>query len=1045
MENRVNNQSSAPRYFHQAAINESPGFFHSPSRNGSRLEKGARRRIYGQTAIIALLVLMLLAFAGAMFVTIVARNLFNAAHQNRLETADYYAEAGIHYADDQLTNSWEGADWRPPAMGSYASNDPDINYLSKGFTRFNTSNGRFLLQLSYVQDTSSSVNRYIKIISIGREGVVISNDPTTYNVSDALQTVVAYKAIGITDYARFETNIDNRSDIANIGVSSFYSSTVNPSDPNNNPYGIVTSGVNDFYVNSATSSFYLRPYPIATTLGTADAYMQLTAPAPNTNPIIPNPNAGNGVDTSKYTAVAGGGSFRSNATTRFYGINQIYLNSALDEELDCSGDILLDQFNTAGAAPSPYQTAATANQIPQEPATQPASLWLYSPVTPTNPSAMWDLVNPSSYNFTTWAGQVRDGERSNDSNGYPRSINRLDPPAIDSVNAITGLTRYRDMAIHCAPRNSTYAPAASAYGYGQVIYVDNFADTQNDSVKPGAGATLVDEWLNRNSVSPSSNANRWLGDIYRPPGVEISIGDMRYYNSKVGTTATSYYGIDMLRDDKPWKYPSGSTDSNSSNEMMVLYDELNASGNAPSASNVNPNLNPNNDVIIVTEGNACIHGIVSAIESSNSSPDINGYPRHILIVCYGTAYIDGNILRGNQGSSVAILAENYVCVNTTKFTAGRYADNETNASNSPLTVSTDDIEIGPTAVLPEEFSFGLANTATPLSSYSYYTSGNPSNPNLALYISGSYSGAGGSTIASLGLFQPGLLPGSGTYAGNSNPFAIGSVNFGNDGTTIYPNQTTVDLTGSYYLDINAAKQLLTGIGAGTPLQLWAQCADTAPQQYLELHHIAILPMDIRIEALLYAQTKSFFVIPGNAFNDKNPDDTVVNYANTNQPLLSGGTRPRGNNINNADPAQQRYPFADQPIDLKITIYGSVSEARPADIGAQTAWMKKWGWIPQYHGSKIGVVGPNAANGETAIAMEVSGHGPVLSPANPYPTMPSAGLTIIYNPQLAYPLTETLAYIRTTDGTSSGSPLPIVPRLPVCPGLLYSGEIPATIP
>ena len=52
-------------------------------------------------------------------------------------------------------------------------------------------------------------------------------DPTTYTnnrSSDRLQAYqVAYKPIGITDYARFETNPDKRSDAANLGVVSQYS------------------------------------------------------------------------------------------------------------------------------------------------------------------------------------------------------------------------------------------------------------------------------------------------------------------------------------------------------------------------------------------------------------------------------------------------------------------------------------------------------------------------------------------------------------------------------------------------------------------------------------------------------------------------------------------------------------------------------------------------------------------------------------------------------------------------------------------------------
>ena len=67
--------------------------------SGNRTERRIARRFQrGQTAVLALLVMLLLAFAGALFVTIVARNMVNARHQNRIETADYYADAGMIWA-----------------------------------------------------------------------------------------------------------------------------------------------------------------------------------------------------------------------------------------------------------------------------------------------------------------------------------------------------------------------------------------------------------------------------------------------------------------------------------------------------------------------------------------------------------------------------------------------------------------------------------------------------------------------------------------------------------------------------------------------------------------------------------------------------------------------------------------------------------------------------------------------------------------------------------------------------------------------------------
>ena len=66
--------------------------------------------------------------------------------------------------------------------------------------------------------------------------------------------------------------------------------------------------------------------------------------------------------------------------------------------------------------------------------------------------------------------------------------------------------------------------------------------------------------------------------------------------------------------------------------------------------------------------------------------------------------------------------------------------------------------------------------------------------------------------------------------------------------------------------------------------------DARPRAALNFHleRVAVLPMDIRIEAVLYAQTRSFFVIPGAWFNTATASDTLDAFE-----ANGGVTRPYG--------------------------------------------------------------------------------------------------------------------------------------------------------
>ncbi len=980
----------------------------------------ARRRArQGQSAVVALLVLLLLGVVGALFITVVARNVVNARHANRVVNADYYAKAGITFADAQLTYSPDGADWRPPlqntvavaptetremhrynaavtanGLAAAAATDPDKAYLDQGFTRYTAGAGRFLLRLTYdpvnLNGASVPPGRYIKIEAIGREGVIDPLDPTTYannQSSDRTQAYqVAYKPIGITDYARFETNLENRSDIANLGVvSEMYAGDPDKASSGTNPAGIATPGATDF-TGSGTN---YQLYPVVTTYGASDALLK------NASGVYPNPTAGTGLPLATgSTPLAGGGSLRANMSTRFFGKNIAYMYAAgadaptYEDTFEIAGNLLLDGYDPTVTLNNDTATATTG---------QRAALSL-NPTNLTMPMQTGTLVSPSNAGmgtdvnppFNTQNGLIRDGSGQTDANGLPRSINRLDPPLMDAPDPATSLPRYKALALASPPRFDPSTGVAytgtqiAANGYGRSIYINNAGDIQPDSTQIGGGTTLTDEWLNTTNAATPGTFGGWNGDLYDPIGVNITLGTQ---TALIKGTTQKFAGIRLTRSDAQgealaWKDPSGNAltgvapDGTSQSTMYISYDSLNASNDL---STVVSGDNLNNDVLIYAEGSVRVHGI--------ASPD--NVPRHITIVTNGTAYIDGNVLKGTPDSSITILAHDYVCVNTTQFTAGPQQD--TGAALTPAKVTGSDSFYSfsvPTDILVQELEFGLPSPTQQVGTATASPTLPAAYPSLALYVSAqAESGSASTTQADFNIVNA-----AGTNIYSSSP------SFGAQTRSVFPI--------SYATFPNVASLRQSDV-----VQLQIN-QDAAAAAQLLMERVAVLPMDIRIEAVMYAQTRSFFVIPGPSFNS-DASDTLDTFDGSVTAGNPGGTRPL-----NTD---SLFPLYGQPIDMKIVIDGAISESRPADINAQTAWMLRWGWIPQFHGSMIGL---------NNVPAEPAGHPGRI------------GLQMIYNPQAGYPYNPLDSnplnryYLRSDQ---YGRPLPFSPRLPVSTGLLYAGE------
>jgi hypothetical protein len=175
---------------------------------------------------------------------------------------------------------------------------------------------------------------------------------------------------------------------------------------------------------------------------------------------------------------------------------------------------------------------------------------------------------------------------------------------------------------------------------------------------------------------------------------------------------------------------------------------------------------------------------------------------------------------------------------------------------------------------------------------------------------------------------------------------------------------------------------------------------------------AIQPLDIKIQAALFAQEGCFFVIPGYWFNT-DPQDTRANFEER-------GARPAG-------VASPEFPFYGEPLDIRITIEGAIAENFTAPLGDQTEWLRKWGWIPLQYGS---------SGFEIPLQHRTAFHDD--DAARQY----AVNLLMRYDPIFRNLSPLRVAYTPAQDpsGQHPGRLLPPIPRLPVCPKPIYAGDI-----
>ena len=922
------------------------------------------------------------------------------------------------------------------------------------FSRVMFKSGRALVRVRYAPSdlnvTTSATygpllnpgqaHNFIIIESIGRPGVLNANDPTSIppfqgyenlpgaaqflnlNLNNKPQAVMyqwfnsvndlrgavgfwsqldsqwvesrklmAFASIGIIDHARFETNLHHSSNPIPIGISADLGSVASDD------------------------------------LG-------------NTAPVQPPLVVGNKI--SKYNVPGGvnwpgGGGTMVNGDAQIYGDAIFSLNQALGENIAVAGSISgSNGLNQAGSYAQVNINAFNGS----------TPVVVANPITD-NPAN--DTLDSSSPLFSTYGGLIRDGIAGSDANGDPRGVTYQPAPDIMHIDPDTGFNRYltltRDSGSYTVAGNSGF------FGHGAGVYVDNgggdlqIANDANGLIAAGASQDLVNEWLSSDSAQPGSH---WIGQYYTPPGAYLQL-------MPDGFKIT----LDNLGTNKTWKKADG-TDTGSpeltyrvsTTNPPLIVDTTTANGtiNNPVADFTNGKAF---NGVLYFEGNVRVRGIIPTY-----CP--------LTVVSMGNIYIEGSIVKGvvdMNGNTIAnrapqtgigLLARDYVVLNTSQFFGPIPGSNVAEKNSGPENVNGLNPVVLPAAgpgfelwseflLDPDHAMNGAPVSLTtpqdwPMYASEYVSAGAGPQPEYSRMILTHTSDDGPAPDAFVSLnVNPGV--GASSYLfpqpnGTNDPiYELGQESYQRYSAfetssfeLLLPSNTAtlsapIDPAGYGAYSIGADLPTFFGFGPNsTP-------PTTGANDYL-VGRTAIVPDDIRIQAVIYAEEGSFFVIPGPWFNPNQND--IRSAGDTSAAAQLTRLQTFGNDV--------FAPFYQEPLDVKVVIEGSINENLPAPMSDQVQWDRKWSWIPATHGDSGETIptihnapdlGFDVANGSLYVPNLFMTYDPVLATGRVNGFQPSL-------PTGANPA------IRTSPQDPTGlSMLPPLPCLPVSPTLVYFGENP----
>lgn len=1060
-----------------------------------------RIRQHGQTLVIALIVMGVLLILGLVFLGLINRNILNAARSQRRSESTDLAEAGIRYAHGQLVSSPLGADWRgtPTPLPSVAGNpnltlDPDAYYLRPAslvadangvkdlggpdklgpFIRISFQGGRSLVRVRYGATDANptpavpggplrkpgKARASLIIEAIGRPGEIKPKDPTTQNSSGAVQfqnyaddatlttaiaamaqsngqiatsrRLVAFAPIGIIDAARFETNVFNSSAPIELGIADGLGITA---------FNDVTGG------------------------GVVDVGSGLSM------------QLGTGVNaaTPLRTVLPAGGSMIINGDWKIYGSVVSYLNRALGDSIRVSGRISGAANASLTIQPSDFD-GTTGLYVNQAAVTLNAG----------GGGPSFDSQNGA---FDTAGGLLFDGSPRTDALGFANGVGRLIPPSTLTIDPQSKLNRYveltRESGVESNGNNS------GRFGYGQGVYVDNAGDRQEATDAEGrktvgSQRSLFDDWINPNSGAADSG---WKGPFYVPRASVVELLPDGFSIQRDGSAPQA---------ERTWKNPNGSD----SGLTTIRYRIGRVGGQLVIVNTLTPGVGDINATgggidftkgvpfngVLYFEGNVRVRGTIPT-------------GVQMTLVSGATIYIDGSITKGITNTeafstgardvpisvlptaSLMLMAKDNVAVNTSMFFGPEVgqsleAVNDISGATgvSPVRIrSAGGAESGRLGLMhelvmdPNDGNAPYAPLASPQNwrplalNYRQWDRTNFGVPTqVVLGITMDDGSAAASFLAMDVNFGVGtsayqfnavdadqlIMNTAATYtgqgAGTLPLYGLGGETWQRYSQFEYrsfdlianPAGATFD-AGAQRIDQGAVDFKLLG-GSNNLLMRPGAIASVSTNDTL-VGRAAIAPNDVKIEASIFAEQGSFFVIPGNWFNP-NPNDTHDKYAQDVQNLMTANSitidqaRAQANRIRlEAYGAAPSVPFYGEPLDVRVNIVGSVAENLPPPIATQSEWVRKWGWIPRRIGATgIGIPLKHVPGLDPTYLTAGSGRNFVPNLVIQYdPVLATGRLNSVNNAIQAPDPIRVDGYLR---------PLPPMPRLPVSPRLAYFGEL-----
>ncbi len=994
--------------------------------------KSARR---GQTLVLALAVMFLLLLLGAVFVLMVTRNLGQATRGRRMSRTEALAWAGVRYAAEQFKSSQAGADWSPvptediwrtpvplpracPApcpddlnsdgtidvgeMQQLRTRDPDFLWLSDNgtfrnpYVRVRTGDGRFLVRVSYEPSFRAKQpaipyghdfdpnSHLIHVEVIGRPGVVDLHDPTTVRdpnspipagqIIGEFRKVEAWVPVGLTDQLLWITNRNEERGPATLGVEPF-----------------------------------------------RDALGQLVNV--DTDPDDSRDDTG-----SEYF-----GAVRSGVDLQIRGDVTFHVYPARAEEINVAGRIT--HFRSGG---TPARVRLVLHEDSNDPQFIDQQIDDYNARTvtifePESGQAGFDpVIDPDTGRAT-----YRDNLHLTNVNA-PQVLsvrNRL-APNIDQVNAASGINRYQQLTrdsgqtVTVTVDTETRTVNTGWSGHGQGIYYDNFGDIQY----PSDRRAVQGEWL-RNGASDVRNTG-WVGPVYVPSAREAGtlhpILEVRFEPAFIEAT----------------RWDSDSRKQNfgrAAGRTRIFYD--------PQFNPVGPTHRfpyPRNGVILC-EGSVRVRGIIPA-------------NRQVTLVSGGTIYIEGNILRGTAASFLGLLAEDFVCVNPTAFfriDPGPDTVLEADLYQPGEDPKTWHYSIQPNGELDAEFAnadgvTGAAGLPYPgpvfqdLGAYFLHlehtaqTEDSASRTLVVTFMNGLTIGNRLDTRGYAPTPGPPGFPRSNTsdFPNNGLPYTFfffppnpaAPWNFSNFQSS--PGGSVNYERKSFWVPAAGPGGFLPGPGATQRLKFLVQ--PSAQGQPYWLGRVAALPfgkpLRIEINAVMYAQNASWFVIPAPYFN-LNPDDGR---------LVS---RARGLRAHGTIPVDQgAYPYFGEPLNVDIVVKGAITENMPAEPSERTKWTAhNWMKVPEI----------NAGPARAAFDTESPGYRPRiryfyehdLRRYVRYRILATGQEGVAYSGPTGPPITYTspvpnidaVIALAQANQNSYVATMPILPRLPSGP-VIYEGSV-----